>query len=57
MCDHFVLYTSRPRIAESYFGLRVPVGEVGPRYNISPSTQGTLISGPEGYQLTMFQFS
>lgn len=45
MCGRYVLHTSRSQLAIA-FGIDRPVGDVAPRYNITPGTQITLITAP-----------
>lgn len=45
MCGRFALYTPRSQIAAHYFDWQMPVGDVQPRYNVTPGTQITSIIG------------
>ncbi|WP_077529480.1 SOS response-associated peptidase [Vreelandella utahensis] len=44
MCGRFDLHTPRGLIAETWFGLTKPVGEVHARYNTAPGQSITIIS-------------
>lgn len=56
MCGRYALKAPRSRLAERYFGITQPVGDVHPNYNITPGSVITIVRQGGEYSLGYADF-